>query len=652
MLNAPRNTRMERPAEPMDRTQSIEATLADSRGFSLDRLFEAAKKDTVIRLRWPLVILSSYLLYYIPNEWLTPSQVQVVLILYLLSHSTLYFLADELFDSPYFYGPLLLFDTAVLVVVLNTSGAASPDFYVACLVTLVLSLICNGALGLFVVTLLAPLIYGYFIFYSTEDFDPSIYLRLPFPFVISLFYGYFAQVERLRRSARQKEEQVRIQQRAAEEIRRQRERLEVLYHVNLAVTSTNHTAKIIESFLNAALTHLPYAAVMVRLKNSATGALETAAARGINSKGLEQAKEALEFMDSVAEDQKPLATKNVFRDSRIQGAEYFKNQGLVSFLAVPLVAQEIAAGYLVLLTRDEHEFGEEEIDFLQTLAGQLAVAIHHSELYSQSRRQAEELRDAHKIKDEFLKVVSNELKTPLNVITGYAEMFLQGLLGGLTPIQEKAVQTMARQSRELHGLIETVLQASTIEAEKLKVEPRDTNLWEFMSELKSAYDGRAEPDVKLIWDCPSDVPLLLIDRAKLRHILENLINNALKFTECGSVTVSARYTGARKLLEIKVADTGTGIPDEQRAAIFERFRQGQGARAWIDHRGVGLGLYIVKKYMDLIGGRIYIESRVGEGSTFTLHIPAPMVRPILAHEQLPLIASAGGEEAARSTGSI
>ena len=110
--------------------------------------FNAASKDTVIRLRWPLVILSSYLLYYAPSIWLTSTQVQAILILYLLSHSTLYFLADDLFDSPYFYGPLLVFDTIVLIAVLSTSGTASPDFYAACLFTLIISCICNDTRGL------------------------------------------------------------------------------------------------------------------------------------------------------------------------------------------------------------------------------------------------------------------------------------------------------------------------------------------------------------------------------------------------------------------------------------------------------------------------------------------------------------------------
>lgn len=621
----------------MEKVQSIESTLVSPRAWTFDRLFDAAKKNTVIRLRWPLVILSSYLLYYIPNEWLTPTQVQAVLILYLLSHSTLYFLADEIFDSPYFYGPLLLFDTGVLVVVLSASGTASPDFYVACLFTLVLSCICNDARGLFVVTLLAPLIYGYVVFYTAADIDPSIYLRLPFPFVISLFYGYFAQVERIRRVAREKDEQVKTQQRAAEEIRRQRERLEVLHRVNVSVASTNNTAKILDGFLETALIHLPYAAAIVRLKNRATGALETAAARGVKTKGLALASDAMAFTDRMVEDQKPLIVQNVFTDSRVQDLEFFKNEGLVSFLGVPLSANGMALGCLVFLTRDEHEFGEEEIDFLSTLSGQVAIAVHHSELYSRSQQQAEELRDAHKIKDEFLKVVSTELKTPLNVIAGYTDMFLQGLLGTMTPIQEKAVETVARQSKELQGLIDTVLQASTIEAERLQVELRDLNLWEFMSELRSSYDGPAATQVRLNWSYPSDAPPLQADRAKLRHILEKLINNALKFTERGSVTVSARYISSKKLLEFKIADTGVGIPDEQLSAIFERFRQVQGTNAWMDHRGIGLGLYIVKSYMDLIDGKIYVESRAGEGSTFTLHVPAISPKPSIAHEQLLLL---------------
>ena len=614
--------------------QVSESSRLSRRAWNLDRLFDAAKKDAVIRLRWPLVILSSYLLYYAPSAWLTPTQVQAILIVYLVSHSTLYFLADDLFDSPYFYGPLLLFDTAVLVAVLSTGGTASPDFYVACLFTLVLSCICNDTRGLLVVTFLAPIIYGYFVFYSDEGLDPNIYLRLPFPFVISLFYGYFAQVERLRRTAREREEQARRQQRAAEEIRRQRERLEVLHQVNVSVTATIDRAKLLDSFLETSLIHLPYAAASLRLMTRGTGVLETAAARGFKSKDLAGAEEALAFTDRVVTDKRPLMVGNVFTDARVDALEFFKNEGLLSFLAVPLIANNNAVGCLVFLSREEHDFGEEEVEFVSTMAGQAAIAIHHAELFEQSERQAEELRGADRIKDEFLRIVSKQLKTPLNVITGYTDMFREGLLGEMSPIQEKAIETVAKQSKDLHGLINTVLQVSNIETEPLHLELHEVNLWEFLSEMRSLYDSPLEKPVKLIWDYPSDLPPVLGDRRKLRQILENLIDNSIKFTDEGTITIAVRYWSIKKTLELKVADTGSGIQQAQLATIFERFRQGSDASAKGPHTGVGLGLYVVKKYLDLLGGKIHVESRAGSGSVFTLQIPAPLKPSYSPHEQL------------------
>jgi signal transduction histidine kinase len=220
------------------------------------------------------------------------------------------------------------------------------------------------------------------------------------------------------------------------------------------------------------------------------------------------------------------------------------------------------------------------------------------------------------------------------VITGYTDMFSEGLLGTLTPIQEKAVETVAKQSRELQGLIDTVLQVSNMEAETLHVELHEVNLWEFLSELRASYDCPLGKNVKLVWNYPYDMPSVQADRGKLKRILENLINNALRFTEHGTVTVSARYLSSKRLLEFKIADTGVGIPQEQLSTVFEKFRQVQGANAEMQHGGVGLGLYIVKKYTDLLGGKIYVESRAGEGSTFTLLVPAPLPKRTSAHEQL------------------
>lgn len=619
----------------MVENQAVAPRSGNLRTWNLDRLFAAAEKDTIIRLRWPLVILSSYWLYYTPSHWLTPTQVQALLILYLLSHTTLYFLADKLFDSPYVYGPLLLFDTLVLLVVVEMGGSATPDFIVACLLTLVLSCICNDPRGLLAVTLLAPLIYAYFVFSTAADADPNAYVRLPFPFVISLFYGYFAQVERLRKAAREKEEQARRQQKAAEDLRRQRERLEVLHEVNLALTSTIDSAKILDAFLTSALIHLPYAAAVVRLRKHETGALETAAAKGIEIERLGNSQEPMEFIDRVVTEQQPLAVDNVFAESPAAEIEVFKAEGLVAFVALPLIARNEALGCLTFLTREEHRFSTEEIDFLSTLAGQAAISIHHSHLYNRSQQQADELRHAHQVKDGFVKSVSSELKTPLNVISGYTDMFREGLLGALTPIQEKAIETMARQAKELQGLISSVLLATNLEAESVHAELHDLNLWEFLAELRAVYDQPRAKNVKLIWDYPADLPTVSGDRSKLKHILGNLIDNALKFTDVGTVKISVRYLAATKLLEFKIADSGVGIPAAQVAAIFERFRQVESADAVIARGGFGVGLYIVKKFLDVLGGSINVESHAGVGSTFTIRMPALSQSISAINEHLP-----------------
>jgi len=243
------------------------------------------------------------------------------------------------------------------------------------------------------------------------------------------------------------------------------------------------------------------------------------------------------------------------------------------------------------------------------------------------------LRQTNKAKDEFLGVVSHELKTPLNVISGYSNMLSEGMLGEVTPIQEKALQTVSRQSKELHHVIDSVLQVNHIEAEMLQAECQEVNFWEFLSELRAFYDYPVGKDVKLVWEFRADLPNLYADRGKLRHILENLINNAVKFTDQGSVTIAARNLAAKKLMEFKVTDTGIGIPKELLPSIFERFRQVDSSDTKI-YGGVGLGLYIVKKYTSLLSGTIQVESKLGQGTTFTLRVPCEPQTSSSAQEQL------------------
>jgi len=208
------------------------------------------------------------------------------------------------------------------------------------------------------------------------------------------------------------------------------------------------------------------------------------------------------------------------------------------------------------------------------------------------------------------------------------------LLGQLTPIQEKAIETIERQSKALGGLINTVLRVSDIESETLRAGENEINLWEFLSELRSEYDSPLEKNVKLVWDYPADLPIIQSDRPKLKRIAENLITNAVKFTEHGTVVISLAYLAPAKVLELKVMDTGIGIASDVRGMIFEKFRQLHDAHLVLQHGGVGLGLYIVKKYMDVLGGEIQLDSAPGKGATFTMRIPVALHQRATLQEQL------------------
>jgi signal transduction histidine kinase len=169
-------------------------------------------------------------------------------------------------------------------------------------------------------------------------------------------------------------------------------------------------------------------------------------------------------------------------------------------------------------------------------------------------------------------------------------------------------------------MINSILYAATLEAQAIKIERKNVSLNDVLDELKSTYDVILEKKITLLWDCSPDLPVIKTDVRKLRHILENLINNAIKFTANGSVTISARCSAGAKVVRFSVADTGIGISSEFLPVVFDIFRQVSGS-ATRSHGGVGLGLYIVKKFAELLGGGVEVESDLGKGSTFSITLP-------------------------------
>jgi signal transduction histidine kinase len=267
---------------------------------------------------------------------------------------------------------------------------------------------------------------------------------------------------------------------------------------------------------------------------------------------------------------------------------------------------------------------------------------HLASLALETARLVEELEAADRLKSEFVATMSHELRSPLNIIIGYHELLLDGGFGPLSGPQRDPLRRADRSARELLDLINATLDLSRLEAKRITLDLGDVAVADLIDEL--GRELSAQPDrshVEIRWYSPPGLPRLRTDRVKLKMVLKNLVENALKFTERGRVELdgAARDGG----VEFLVTDTGIGIESEAQALIFEPFRQVNAGRSPV-RGGAGLGLYIVKQLLALLEGSIALESEVGRGSTFRVWLP--LVAPIRSHR----VEHDGGETTADGAG--
>lgn len=231
------------------------------------------------------------------------------------------------------------------------------------------------------------------------------------------------------------------------------------------------------------------------------------------------------------------------------------------------------------------------------------------------------LADANAFRLDALSLVSHELRSPLNIILGYNEMLVDEAFGPLTEEQRDTLKRVEMQALLLLGQIDETLDFSRLESGRTVVEPADVVVEELLLEVESEARPFIEQrisDVEVSVHSPPVAPVLYTDREKLKVVLKNLLSNALKFTPKGQIDVSA--AACVNGVEFAVRDTGIGIPRDELLRIFEPFRQVKGTLA-SGCRGVGLGLHIAQRFLGLLGGRIEVESAVGEGSTFRVWMP-------------------------------
>jgi signal transduction histidine kinase/HAMP domain-containing protein len=410
---------------------------------------------------------------------------------------------------------------------------------------------------------------------------------------------------------------------SAKKIHQQRQQQSALHDLNLAITSTLDLASVLRILLEEIAALFPSSGATVEWINCQTGALETIAHHNIDALdgGPDGAPKEMSLPSAVLARQAPIAIPDTRTDPRTGSPQFFRLHNFRSYLGVPMIAKEETLGVLSIYMRDQRGFSsEEELEFLTSLVNQAAMAIYNSRLFEQTRNQAVELERSNKIKDEFLGVMSHELRTPLNIIMNYAEALQMGTFGQITAEQEKGTNKIRSQAGHLLSLINGILEITKIESGTVALLKEPIDLVEFMADNRTDYVMPMEKELTLEWHYPAHLPTIESDRVKLRQILTNLINNAIKFTDRGSVTIIADLMDGGRTVEFQVRDTGPGIPAEALPFVFDKFRQIDSTTTR-HYSGAGLGLYIVKSFVEILGGTVSAQSTLGIGSQFTVRLP-------------------------------
>jgi signal transduction histidine kinase len=290
-------------------------------------------------------------------------------------------------------------------------------------------------------------------------------------------------------------------------------------------------------------------------------------------------------------------------------------------------------GVLSFQAAQVNRFDENALLVGTALAAQVAVAAQNARLYAEQVETAEQLRSMDRIKSEFLANMSHELRTPLNAILNFTEFVSMGVLGSLNVEQSDALSKVTLSAEHLLSLINDVLDMTKIEAGMIELFIENVDLGPVMAHvLETSKALRQDKPIEVLAEVAPNLPVIQADERRVRQIMLNLVSNAMKFTLQGSVTVGAQLHDDHVLLFVR--DTGPGISPEEQEIIFKPFRQTkQGAK---HVSSTGLGLPISRHLAEAHGGRLWVESEVGHGTTFfaTLSLQRPAPVPALVSTEV------------------
>jgi signal transduction histidine kinase/DNA-binding response OmpR family regulator len=301
--------------------------------------------------------------------------------------------------------------------------------------------------------------------------------------------------------------------------------------------------------------------------------------------------------------------------------EVLHGSGWRSLVAIPLARPDRVVGALVVRRLSPGGFSDETCDVLAAFASQSAVALINARLYQQLERQSLELAEASRHKSEFLASMSHELRTPLNAVIGFSEVLLERMFGELNERQEDYLKDIHSAGRHLLALLADILDLSKIEAGRMELDLTTFAMDDILAQALSLVRERAAMHgIRLTLVSPQGLGTVTADELRLKQVLLNLLSNAVKFTpDGGSIDVRGWRDGDD--VEVTVTDTGIGIDPADQERIFDSFQQGE--RSASSSEGTGLGLTLSRRIIDLHGGRLWLSSSPGEGSTFGISLPQP-----------------------------
>ncbi|MEE8113938.1 MAG: ATP-binding protein, partial [Nitrososphaerales archaeon] len=410
-----------------------------------------------------------------------------------------------------------------------------------------------------------------------------------------------------------------------EQVERRTHELSTLYSVATVVNRSLDLDLLLRNVMHKVLEIFHFDGARIYLIDSDRKELRLLAHEGFSKDAtpVESYQRGVGVLGRVFETGEPLFFEDIQSDPefrRIARNKIALKAGYRGGFFIPIKVKDKTVGVMNFVSRETHRFSSGDVQLIHSIADHMGIAVHNASLFEQTKNQAAELKRSNMVKDQFLSVMSHELRTPLSVIMGHAAMAYERILGDINQRQEVSLKKIMASAEELLTMINGIMEVTRLEAEAVKVERHEFSLEELLAGIRTSYDVLQRKELTLTWDYPSNLPVMKTDSGKLKHILCNLINNAVKFTERGSVTVSAQYLPATETVEFKVADTGIGIPKESLPLIFEKFRQLDNSSTR-SHGGAGLGLYIVKQFTEMLGGTVRVETEPGRGSTFMVMVP-------------------------------